>query len=183
MGPSAALLTIDFARRDVLAQYRASFLGPVWIFLNPALTLLIYTVVFSGVLGVRLSGKAGFVDYAMSLSAGFLMYHFFSRIILDAPGLIAGHSYYVKKVIFPAQTLVWSKVLVELVSLLAGLAVLFALFWVRDGALPMTAWSLPFLLAPGVCFAAGVAFLFSAAGVYFPDLKELVKPFLQVLFY
>jgi len=182
MTGSSISLAFDFAWREIHSKYRGSFLGWTWMILNPVITLTLYTLVFSGILGIHLSNnKSGMTDYAISFWAAMTMYSFFSNVVSTSPSIISGHANYVKKVIFPVPVLVISKVIADGFFLGINLVILALLICFRRGGLPMTAWLLPVLLAPCIVFCAGVAFVLSALGAYLPDTKELTNPVLQVL--
>lgn len=45
-----------FVKRDIITQYKQTILGPLWFFLNPLLTTVIYMVVFGGIAGIPTDG-------------------------------------------------------------------------------------------------------------------------------
>ena len=38
-----------FVKRDIITQYKQTILGPAWFFIQPALTTIMYMVVFGGI--------------------------------------------------------------------------------------------------------------------------------------
>ena len=91
-------------RKRIVLRYRGSALGIVWSFIVPALTLAIYTIVFGIVLRARWSNEdSSTTEYALLLYLGLCVYWFVSDCVSEAPGLIANHSSYVKKVVFPSR--------------------------------------------------------------------------------
>ena len=49
------LLTL-FVKRDIITQYKQTILGPLWFIIQPALTVIMYMVVFGGIAGIPTDG-------------------------------------------------------------------------------------------------------------------------------
>ena len=45
-----------FVRRDIVTQYKQTVLGPIWFFIQPILTTVMYMVVFGGIAGISTDG-------------------------------------------------------------------------------------------------------------------------------
>ncbi|MDD3079165.1 MAG: ABC transporter permease [Paludibacter sp.] len=45
-----------FVKRDIITQYKQTILGPAWFFIQPALTTIMYMVVFGGIAGISTDG-------------------------------------------------------------------------------------------------------------------------------
>jgi len=45
-----------FVKRDIITQYKQTILGPTWFFIQPALTTIMYMVVFAGIAGISTDG-------------------------------------------------------------------------------------------------------------------------------
>lgn len=52
-----------FVRRDIVAQYKQTILGPLWYFIQPLLTTLMFTVVFSNIAGISTDGVPPMLFY------------------------------------------------------------------------------------------------------------------------
>src|SRR5436190_21506289 len=82
-------LVSRMAKRDIVDRYRGSVLGLLWSFFHPVAMLLIYTFVFSFVLGTTWPGSGGgSIAYALNLFAGLIVYSLFSESVTRAPALI-----------------------------------------------------------------------------------------------
>ncbi len=95
----------SMVRRDILGRYRGSFGGAFWTFLNPLLLMATYFFVFGIVLRARFGNdpsKAGFVLYFL---CGMLPWLAFSEAVGRAPFVILEHRNFVKKLVFPLETL------------------------------------------------------------------------------
>lgn len=175
----------QLTRREVLARYRGSFLGVIWSVLNPLFMLAIFAVVFGVIFRAKFTGhpNEGPGDFALQLFAGLLMFNVFAECISRAPNLMLLNTNYVTKVVFPLEILPVTVVLNALINLLLGVVPLLLGVWWLHGYLPATLVLWPLLLVPTFLLALGVTWLFSALGVFFRDLNELVGPLTQVLMY
>lgn len=99
-------LITSFIKRDILTRYRGSFLGILWSFLNPMFLLVLYTVVFSVILGgIRFPGSTAITGYSLYLFCGLIPWIAFSETVGRAPSLILANVNLVKKTVFPLEIL------------------------------------------------------------------------------
>ena len=174
-------LTWEFTRRNVEIRHKGSYLGFLWSILNPLLMLGIYTYVFGYVLGGKFGARPGEtrVDYALALFVGMNVYRLVAETLGVAPLIVVNSANFVKKVVFPVEILPVATVgasfyhfLISTALTLIGIAVLGpGLGW---GAL----W-LPVIFVPLLLLALGVAWFFSALGVFFRDIAQITE-FLSV---
>ncbi len=172
----------SMVRRDISGRYRGSFAGLFWTVLNPLLLMTTYFFVFGIVLRTRFGNdpsRAGFVLYFL---AGMLPWLAFSEAAGRAPFVILEHRNFVKKLVFPLETLPVNLVAAGLVTELFALGVFLGGLLAVRGAAPLTALWLPALLVPQVLFTAGVCWFLAALGVYLRDLGQ-VNGFLLTLWF
>jgi lipopolysaccharide transport system permease protein len=167
----------QFTLRNVELRHKGSHLGLIWSFLNPLLLLSLYVMVF----GYIFNGKFGVIpgetraDYALGIFLGLTLFHFLSEVLGLAPSLIVGNPNFVKKVVFPLEILPAAAVGAAFFHLLISLAlalICLALFGIA--LTPALLW-LPVIILPLIPLALGVAWLFSALGVFFRDIGQLVQ--------
>src|SRR5579875_2713883 len=102
-------LIVQMAKRDVAGRYRGSFAGLFWSFFNPLLMLVIYTFVFGVIFKARWNGQvSGHFGFALVLFAGLNINSLFAECANRAATLIIENTNFVKKVVFPLETLSWS---------------------------------------------------------------------------
>jgi len=170
-------------RRDIMGRYRGSFGGLFWTVLNPLLLMLTYFFVFGIVLRARFGAdpsRSGFVLYFL---AGMLPWLAFSEACGRAPAVMLEHRNFVRKLVFPIETLPVNLVSAGLVTE-AFAVVLFALFVVAArGAIPATALWLPALLIPQVAFTLGLCWFLAALGVFVRDLGQVIGFLLTLWFF
>lgn len=173
-------------KREVLGRYRGSFMGVAWSFLSPILMLVVYTFVFSVVFQAKWPGMmetGGKTRFALLLFVGVIAHGLVAEAITKAPALVVGNANYVKKVVFPLETLGWSLVGAAAFHAGVSLLILLAAKWLLEGWVPLTAWWLPVVLLPLGFIALGAAWLFAALGVFIRDIAQLTGVFATVLMF
>lgn len=172
--------------REVRARYRGTVLGQLWSLVNPLATMLIYTVVFSVLLKVKVApgDPSGLDVFAVWLLCALLPWAFFSNSVFGGMSALVSNSGLIQKVWFPREVLVISNSLSWLVTLAFELAVLLVAL-VAFGHPQALLWA-PLLLpiiALLVVFGIGVGLTLSVLSVYFRDTTQLVGILMQVWFY
>jgi len=175
----------QFTVRSVEVRHKGSHLGLVWSFLNPLLMLGLYVFVF----GFIFDGKFGVLpnesraDYAIGIFFGLSLFQFVGEVMGISPTLITANPNFVKKVVFPLEILPPANVAAAgfhlLISL--GLALISLMLFGRT-IHPDLLW-LPIIIFPLVLFSLGIAWLFSALGVFFRDIGQLMQFLTLALMY
>lgn len=166
-------LIIQVARRDIISRYRGSFAGLLWSFFNPLLMLAIYAFVFGYVFKARWNAQAaGHLDFAIMLFAGLNINQFFSECANKAPSLIIQNSNFVKKIVFPLESLAWSTLGAALFHLLVSTSVLLAMSVLAGRGIPWTAVLFPLVVLSFIPFVVGTIWLLASLGVFLRDLQQ-----------
>lgn len=169
-------LILQFARRDIEAKYRQSWLGMAWLLLAPLLMLTIYTLVFRHIFQVRWAPpEEGNLAFALRLYTGLLIFNFFAECINRAPSLMLEQPHLIKKVVFPLEILPWATVLSACVQLLVGAAILLILHLIGLGNIPLSALALPLVWLPLLPLCLGLTWLLSAVGLFIRDIGQIVS--------
>ena len=169
-------LIVQMARRDVAKRYRGSVAGLFWAFFNPLLMLVIYTFVFGVIFKGRWNDQVnGHFQYGIVLFAGLNINSMFSECANRATTLIEENVNYVKRVMFPLETLSWSTVGAALFHLLVSTLALLALSLLVNQHIPWTVLLFPVVVACFLPFVAGVVWLLASLGVYFRDIRQVVS--------
>lgn len=177
-------LISQMTRREVVGRYKGSVMGLLWSFLNPVLMLVIYTFVFSVVFKARWGdGHETKSQFAIMLFAGMIVHALFSDILNRAPSLILSNANYVKKVVFPLETLVAVAAGSALFHALVSLLVLVAAIVLLQGQLAWTAVLVPVVLAPLLVLALGTGWLLASLGVFMRDVGQVVGVLTTVLLF
>jgi lipopolysaccharide transport system permease protein len=165
----------QFTVRAVELRHRGSYLGFIWMVLNPLLMLGLYVTVFGFVLG----GSFGTpdetrFDYAMAVFLGLILYHLFAETIAGAPSFIVGNPNFVKKVVFPLEILPLANIGAYCFHFLVSLTLLIVGGFVVDHAFSLQGFLwLPVIVLPHLLLCVGLAWLLAAAGVFFRDITQV----------
>jgi lipopolysaccharide transport system permease protein len=170
-------------RRDVLSRYSGSFGGAFWAVLNPLLLMLTYFFVFGLVLQSRFANDSSRAGFAIYFLAGMLPWLAFSEAAGRSPFIMVEHRSFIKKLVFPVETLPVNLVVSGLVTEFFGV-ILFALaLLLVRGRVPVTALYLPALVIPQILFTAGICWFLAALGVFVRDLAQISGYLLTVWFF
>lgn len=168
-------LILSLIKREVIGRYRGSALGILWSFFNPVLMLFVYTFVFSVVFKARwIGGTESKTEFALVLFSGLLVFNLFSECVNRAPALILGNANYVKKVIFPLETLTIVALGAAFFHFLIGLAVWTIFYLIFFGLPSLKILLLPIVILPLGLMILGISWLLASLGVYLRDVTQIV---------
>lgn len=170
-------------RREFQARYRNSLFGAAWTILNPLAMIVVYTVIFSQVMGNRLQGNTGQFAYSIYLCAGVLTWGLFAEITTRGQNVFLENANLIKKLQFPRICLPIVVVLNSLVNF-AIIFGLFTLFLVVSGTFP--GWSylaLVPVLVVHILFSIGLAMVLGVLNVFFRDVGQFFAIVLQFWFW
>jgi lipopolysaccharide transport system permease protein len=172
---SSRALILRLARREVEARYRGSILGVAWSVLTPLALLSVYTYVFSVIFQARWETPTnGRGQFAVLLFSGLVIFSIFSECVNRAPGLMLENVSYIKKVVFPLETMAWVALLGSLFNAGVSFLVLMVFYLFSFGVPPVTALLLPIVLAPLVLVVLGITWFLASLGVFLRDVRQLV---------
>ncbi len=117
-------LLMLFVRRDFVATYKQTILGPVWFFLQPVLTTLTFTLVFGKIAGISTDGLPMVLFYL----AGITLWNYFSECLNRTATVLKDNAPIFGKVYFPRLVMPLSIIVSNLVKLAIQFA-LFLCFW------------------------------------------------------
>jgi ABC-type polysaccharide/polyol phosphate export permease len=173
----------NFVKRDISSKYVGSLLGIYWSVINPLITLIVYIIVFGVFLKVRLPDTTSIWDFSLYFAAGFLPWVAFQSSVMRACSSIIDNKNYIKKVPFPSEIFPIYTTISELVNLLIGLAIYFALFFILKGAPTIFILLLPLAILLQVMFTLSLAFFLSSGAVYFRDIPQILSAVFMIWFW
>lgn len=175
-------LILALTKREVIGRYKGSLLGILWSLFNPILMLTVYTFFFSVVFKARWPGGTDSkTEFALILFSGLLVFNFFSECLGRAPLMIVGNPNYVKKVVFPLETLSFVLVGAAGFHFLASLLVWLLFYIVFFGAPAIQVLYLPLVLVPLLLLTLGFIWILASLGVYLRDVAQVVTAVIPAL--
>ena len=168
-------LVLLFIRRDFVAQFKQTILGPAWFVIQPLLTTIVFTVVFGNLANLSTDGLPKMLFYL----SGNVIWMYFSGVLTATANTFVGNAHLFGKVYFPRLAVPLSITISSLLKF--GLQVLlFLAFWLYfslTGApirLTSAAWLFPMLVLIMAALSFGLGILFSAMTTKYRDLRFLL---------
>jgi len=171
-------------QRELKAKYKKSVLGWAWSLLNPAATLLIYTIVFGAFLRIQppIAGNGHTKSFALYLFAALIIWNYFNATIGGGMSSLLGNGPLLKKVYFPAECIVIATTLATLLQAAVESIILSAVMVIVGNAAP-TFLFFPVILSLLVLFCLGVALVAGLINAYFRDVGYIVAIAMNLFFY
>lgn len=172
-------------QRQVFSNYRGSYLGFVWAFLSPLMMVILLTIVFSKMLGIRFREVTGdsSLNFGLYLYCGLLPFLAYQQALTQGVTVIRRNSELVQKVAFPLEILPLTTVLSSFILNSFGLGALILVYLVLEQQLHWTMVLLPLVMVLQLLFTLGLNYLMAVAGTYMPDIRETLRTLVRVTFF
>ncbi|MBL7163401.1 MAG: ABC transporter permease [Anaerolineales bacterium] len=170
-------LVVQFVARAIKTRYKRSILGVVWTMLNPLLTMIVLTVVFSQLFRIQIEN---FPVYVLS---GQLVWTFFSTTTSSAMGEMIWSGELIKRIYVPKSVFAVAAIGTGLINFLFSLLPLLIIALVLGVSISpaMFTWLLTIPLLS--IFSLGLGLLLSTATVYFADMQPVYNVLLTIWLY
>ncbi len=164
-------------QRDLRVRYRGSILGYLWSMMNPLLTMIILTFVFSQLMRFKVE------NFAMFILSGILTWNVYHQGLMIGVNSILANGGLLRKVNVPAAIFPLASVASVLVNFLLALVPFFLVAFATG--LKITPWMfmLPVYLFPLLIFTYGSGLLLASLNVQYRDISHLLEPVLTMAFY
>lgn len=164
-------------KKEIRGKYKGSFLGILWSFINPLLTVLVYAIVFPYIL------RANQDNYLIFLIVGIIPWTFFTTVISQGTTSVLINANIIKKVYFPREILPLSVAVSGLINFFISCIIVF-LFVIFSGiGLSIYALFLPLIALLQFILSLGIIFITSAINIYVRDVEYIVTFIVNLLFY
>lgn len=168
-------LVYMFVKRDFVSSFKQTILGPIWFFINPIFTTIVYIFVFGKIAGLSTDGAPKVLFYL----AGVTLWNYFSTCLISTSATFTGNANIFGKVYFPRLVMPISIVLSNLMKFgvqFALFLVFFIYYWIQ-GEIQPNAWVLatPILVLLMAIFALGAGMFFSSLTTKYKDLTMLLN--------
>ena len=167
-------LVYMFVKRDFVSSFKQTILGPLWFFINPIFTTVVYLIVFGNIANFSTDGAPKILFYL----AGVTLWNYFSSSLGGTSNVFVGNAGIFGKVYFPRLvmpiTIVISNLMRFGVQFLLFLVVFFY-YWYKGEVTPNW-WVLftPIFILMMSLFALGVGMIFSSLTTKYRDLSMLL---------
>lgn len=173
-----------FVHRDFVAQYKQTILGPLWHFIQPLFTTIVFTIVFGKIAGLSTDGTPPFLFYM----AGTVVWTYFATVLTTVSGTFTQNAAIFGKVYFPRLVIPLSTLLSRLIafSIQFFFFLCFLIYFIMsDANVNPNIWMLatPFLLLMMAGLGLGLGIIVAAMTTRYRDLSVLVGFGVQLMMY
>lgn len=169
-------LILSLAKNDFKTKYAGSFLGIIWAFVQPIITIMVYWFVFHV---LRSPGVAEY-PFILWLTAGLVPWFYFSEALNGGTNALIEYSYLVKKVVFKIDILPVVKLISSLFVHIFFTAITMLLCWCYGYHPDLYSLQLIYYIGCMFLMLMGVCYLTSAVVCFFKDLTQIINILLQI---
>lgn len=174
-------LVFELMKKNLKAKYLGSFLGFVWAFIQPTITIFIFWFVFS--MGFRKGTVSEDCPFILWLLAGMIPWFFISESINSSVTAISENGYLLKKVAFKVSILPVIKLISALIVHLFFIILMLGVFWAYGFSIDVYYLQIGYYLFATIILVLGISWITSAIAVYLKDLGQIVNITIQLGFW
>lgn len=168
-------LVYMFVKRDFISSFKQTILGPIWFFINPIFTTVVYLIIFGNIAKLSTDGAPKILFYL----AGITLWNYFSSCLTGTSSVFTSNAGIFGKVYFPRLVMPLSIVISNLMrfGVQMGLFLIVFFYYLFQGEVQPNWWILatPFLIVLMALFALGVGMIFSSMTTKYRDIQMLLS--------
>lgn len=177
-------LVFLFVKRNYSTRYKQTILGPLWLILNPLITVTLYALVFGNLAGLSTDDSPQFIFYLCSNA----IWSYFAICITDTSNTFTANAAILGKVYFPRLVMPISAVITGILDLgiqVIMLAVIILVYYVSGTQIQMgmALFLVPFLVVQTALLGLGCGIIIAACTTKYRDLAVLVTFGVQLWMY
>lgn len=177
-------LIVLFVKRNYSTRYKQTILGPMWLILNPLITVSLYALVFGNLAGLSTDGSPQFAFYLCSNA----IWAYFATCITSTASTFTNNSAIMGKIYFPRLVMPISAVLTGLLDLIIQVIMLAVIivFYICTGTYIDIGFQLvlaPLLILQVALLGLGCGIIIAACTTKYRDLVVLVSFGVQLWMY
>lgn len=174
-----------FVKRDFITFYKQTILGPLWFFIQPIITTIIFVIIFGKLAGISTDGAPSTLFYLL----GIIVWNYFadclnnnSKVFLDNQGIFG--KVYFPRIIKPLSIILSNLIKCSIQLLLFLLIFLFYVYY-KDFQFVLSYRLLlfPFLILLTGFFGLGLGLIISSMTIKYRDLVFLLQFGIQMFMY
>ncbi|MFT6099570.1 MAG: lipopolysaccharide transport system permease protein [Arenicella sp.] len=172
-----------FVKRDFVAFYKQTVLGPLWFIIQPILTTLMFTLVFGKIAGLSTDGLPQILFYL----AGVTVWSYFAECLTKTSTTFSDNAHLFGKVYFPRMIAPLAIIVSNLMKFgvqFCIFLVVFFYYWMQGLVQPnLAVFWLPYLIFLMAAISLGLGLIFSAMTAKYRDLRFLLTFGVQLFMY
>ncbi|HCE84578.1 MAG TPA: ABC transporter permease [Bacteroidetes bacterium] len=178
-------LVFILARRDIVAVYKQTILGPLWFLVSPVLTVVVYMFVFGSIAGISTDGMPQAVFYL----GGITLWNYFSSCFTATANTFTANAQIFGKVYFPRIVAPMANVLSNMIKLFIQMLLfvgVLAFYLGQNGStihLTKEIYLLPVLILMMAGLSLGIGIIISSLTTKYRDFKNFIGFGVSLLMY
>lgn len=177
-------LLVLFVKRDFVSFYKQTILGPLWFFIQPIFTTIVFSFVFGKLAGISTDGLPQFLFYLSGITA----WNYFSDCLNKTSTVFKDNANIFGKVYFPRLIMPLSIIVSNLIRFGVQLLLFITMmiyFWLQGADFHVTyaLMFFPILLLLMALLGLGTGLIITAVTTKYKDLTFLVTFGVQLLMY
>jgi len=170
----------DLVKNDFKSRYLNNYLGILWAFIQPTISVLIFWFVFQ--VGFK-AAPIQDVPFILWLVAGMIPWFFLSEALPSATNAILDNSFLVKKIVFRVSLLPIVKITSAVIVHLFFMVFMMSMYMIY-GYEPSLYWlQMFYYLFSAIILLLGISWITSSVVIFFRDLGQLVSMSIQFGFW
>jgi len=163
--------------RDLKVRYRRSTIGFLWTMLQPLMTMLVLTMVFSAIF------RFNAPNYPVYALAGIMFWNFFNQSVITSMNSLRSNAQLLIKIPVPKAVFPVATVLAGVINLLFAMVPLFVILLVTGHPIRPAVLFLPVAILLAALFTLGAGLLLAPMAVFFYDTIEMIGVLMTLLMY
>lgn len=170
------------SKNDFKTRYAGSYLGIVWAFVQPVITILVYWLVFEKGFSAKAEMfKSGVeVPFVVYLTSGLVPWFFFSEAVTQSTNALLEYNYLVKKVVFKISILPLIKIIAACFIHVFFVAVLLVIYFIYGYGFTPYLLQLIYYSFCMFILVLALSYTFCSVVIFFRDLSQIVAIALQI---
>jgi len=170
-------LVRNLVARDLKVRYRRSAIGFLWTMLQPLLTMLVLTVVFSNVFRFDIE------NYPVYALAGIMFWNFFSQSVTNSMSSLKNNAHLLTKLPVPKGVFPLAAVIAGVINFTLAMVPLFIILLITGHPIRPAMAFLPVAILLAAAFTLGVGLFLAPLAVMFYDTIEMISVLLTLFMY
>lgn len=168
------------AKRELAVRYVGTMGGPLWVFLQPLATVLVFWFVFS--VGFKAQGPSG-TSFVLYFLPGYIAWLLFAETLNSNINSITGNSHLVKKTIFPTEILPVVHLAVSSMTHLVLLIILLMVILAHGEVFRLTFVQIVYYYGALACLSLSLSWMLAALQVFHREVGQVASVVLNLWFW
>lgn len=173
-------MIFKLAKNDFKSKYANSFLGVIWAFIQPMITILVFWFVFQ--VGFK-TPPVNDIPYILWFIPAYIPWIYFTEILNSTANSMLEYNYLVKKVKFDVEIIPSVKIISAAFAHIFFIGFIFFMYWIFQRQITVYCLQAVYYSIALTVLGFGIGMLVSSVTVLFKDFAQIVNVILQIGFW